>query len=298
MQDLDLKKEDFYQHVSKLQDEITNALFKVDPKIKLVEDIWERSDFENNKGGGGRTRAFEGEVIENAGVNISKIFGAVDPTFSDKFNGEGSTMFACGISLIIHPKNPKVPTVHANFRFIERGNQFWFGGGADLTPYYPIEEDFHHFHHVWKKACGPYQCYDSMKKVCDEYFVNHHRGGEMRGIGGIFFDHFNSGDLTNDLNMVKNLSNHFIESYFPIVEKRKDELYTEEDVEFQLHRHGRYIEFNLLHDRGTTFGLKTNGRVDSILISLPKRAMFTYKYAPKANSPHEKMMKYYFPQNW
>jgi coproporphyrinogen III oxidase len=297
-QELSQAKEDFYRHVLDLQDQISNSLKFFDPELKLTEDIWERQDFNKNPGGGGRTRAFEGGVIENAGVNVSRIFGDVDPKFADKLQGSGESMFACGISLIIHPRNPKVPTVHANFRMIERGNKFWFGGGADLTPFYPNIEDFKYFHDVWIKACGPFNCYDWMKKECDEYFVNFHRNNEMRGIGGIFFDHFNSDSLNNDLKMVKHLSNHFIESYFPIVEKRKDESFTDEDVDFQLHRRGRYVEFNLLHDRGTTFGLKTNGRVDSILISLPKRANFTYKYLPKKNSPHEKMMEYYFPKSW
>jgi coproporphyrinogen III oxidase len=298
MEELQNYKELFYEHVKNLQDKITQELHKIDPELVLTEDIWERFDFQNNPGGGGRTRAFEGNIIENAGVNISRIFGAVDPKFADKLQGSGDTMFACGISLIIHPRNPKVPTVHANFRMIQRGNKFWFGGGADLTPYYPHVEDFKYFHEIWMKACEPYNCYDWMKKECDEYFVNFHRGNEMRGIGGIFFDHFNTDSLVNDFEMVKHISEFFIESYFPIVTKRKDETFTEEDVEFQLHRHGRYVEFNLLHDRGTTFGLKTNGRVDSILISLPKRANFTYKYAPKKNSPHEKMMEYYFPKSW
>jgi len=296
--DLEQAKNNFYEHVKALQDLITQELSKVDPDIKLIEDNWERFDFKNNPGGGGRTRAFEGEVIENAGVNISRIFGAVDPKFADKLQGSGEEMFACGISLIIHPRNPRVPTVHANFRMISRGNKFWFGGGADLTPFYPHVEDFKYFHEVWMKACEPYQCYDWMKKECDEYFVNFHRGNEMRGIGGIFFDHFNTQDTIKDLEMVKHLSNYFIESYFPIVDKRKEEAFTDADVEFQLHRHGRYVEFNLLHDRGTTFGLKTNGRVDSILISLPKRSMFTYKYAPEKGSVHEEMMQYYFPRSW
>lgn len=291
-------EENFYEHVKALQDKITQELKRIDPNILLIEDLWERQDFKGNPGGGGRTRAFEGEIIENAGVNISRIFGAVDPKFADKLQGSGDEMFACGISLIIHPKNPRVPTVHANFRMISRGDKFWFGGGADLTPFYPHVDDFKYFHEVWMKACEPYNCYDWMKKECDEYFVNFHRGNEMRGIGGIFFDHFNTNDTLSDLQMVKHLSNYFIESYFPIVDKRKNEAFNDDDVEFQLHRHGRYVEFNLLHDRGTTFGLKTNGRVDSILISLPKRSMFTYKYTPKKGSVHEEMMQYYFPKSW
>ena len=176
---------------------------------------------------------------------------------------------------------------------IQQGDKVWFGGGADLTPFYPHEEDFNYFHGVWKKACSPYSHYEEMKKECDQYFVNQHRQKEMRGIGGIFFDGFNSGNIEHDFKMVKDISSYFIQSYFPIVEKRQNELFTNEDEDFMLHRRGRYVEFNLLHDRGTLFGLKTNGRTDSILISLPGRAKFTYKYAPKAGSPQESMMKYY-----
>ena len=190
-------------------------------------------------------------------------------------------MWATGLSLYYSPKKPRVPTVHANFRMIENGDQVWFGGGADLTPYFPYEHDFVHFHKTWKKACDPYGTFKEFKKTCDNYFVNKHRTGEMRGIGGIFYDHYNTGDLEQDSKMGINLSNHFIESYFPIVEKRVKEEWTPEDEDFQLHRRGRYVEFNLLHDRGTTFGLKTNGRTDSILISLPKRCKFTYRYEPK-----------------
>ena len=300
LQILEANKSVFHKHVLQLQNKITQELQKVDPSIKVTEDAWQRQDHVGAFGGGGLTRAFVGDVIENAGVNTSEVFGAIDPDFAKKIGGSGevdSTMWAGGISLIIHPRNPKVPTVHANFRMIQVGEKFWFGGGADLTPYFPHVEDFKYFHGVWKRACSPYGCYDWMKKECENYFINTHRNNEMRGIGGIFFDHFNTSDLKKDLDMVIDLSNHFIESYFPIVEKRNKETFNDEDVDFQLHRRGRYVEFNLLHDRGTTFGLKTNGRVDSILISLPARAKFTYKYAPKSNSPHEEMMKYYIPHN-
>lgn len=295
---LDQYKQQFAQHVKDLQNQITQKMQGIDASIEIVEDQWQRQDHAQKPGGGGITRAFTGNIFENAGVNTSEVFGKVDPKFAQSLQGSGDELWATGISLIIHPFNPKVPTVHANFRMIHQGEKFWFGGGADLTPFYPYEEDFKHFHQVWKKACEPYNCYADMKKTCDEYFVNHHRDGEMRGIGGIFFDHFNTGDLDKDFNMVVDLSNHFIESYFPIVEKRINESFTDEDVEFQLHRHGRYVEFNLLHDRGTLFGLRTNGRTDSILISLPHRCNFTYKYAPKVGSAHEKMMEYYFPQEW
>lgn len=295
---LEEAKLNFSKHVKNLQGLISEKMKEFDIDISINEDVWERLDHAGADGGGGITRAFEGEEFENAGVNTSLIFGKINPEFAKKLQGEGDELWASGISLIIHPRNPRVPTVHANFRMIQQGEKYWFGGGADLTPYYPNLEDFKHFHGVWKKACEPYGCYDEMKKTCDEYFVNSHRGNEMRGIGGFFFDHFNSGYLTEDLKMVEHLSNHFIESYFPIVEKRINEEFTDEDVDFQLHRHGRYVEFNLLHDRGTLFGLKTNGRTDSILISLPKRCCFSYQYAPKEGSVHEKMMEYYFPREW
>lgn len=291
-------KQQFHEHVKDLQNQITHRMQTLDKDLKLIEDQWVRNDHLGDPGGGGITRAFEGSVFENAGVNTSCVFGKIDPQFAKVLKGTGDEMWAAGISLIIHPINPRVPTVHANFRMIQQGDKFWFGGGADLTPYYPHEEDFQYFHSIWKKACAPFNCYDDMKKQCDEYFVNFHRAGEMRGIGGIFFDHFNSGDTPADFAMVKHLSNHFIECYFPIVEKRLKEAWTPEDEDFMLHRHGRYVEFNLLHDRGTHFGLKTNGRTDSILISLPKRTKFTYKYAPPIGSVHEKMMSYYFPKAW
>lgn len=290
-------KEKFHLFVKKLQDDITSALQEVDPQVKVTNDPWEREDYEGGKGGGGITRAFQGKVIENAGVNTSQVFGKIDPKFAKELKGDGDSLWACGISLIIHPVNPRVPTVHANFRMIEQGSKFWFGGGADLTPFYPYPEDFKYFHEVWKEACAPYACYDGMKKECDEYFVNHHREGEMRGIGGIFFDHYNSGDTQKDFEMVTNLGSHFIKSYFPLVKKRMHKTWTAEDEDFQLHRRGRYVEFNLLHDRGTLFGLKTKGRVESILISLPARCKFTYNYKP-THPKHLEMLSYYRPKNW
>lgn len=291
-------KLNFSKHVRELQMEISEKMKSYDSNLALNEDIWERRDHIGQEGGGGITRAFEGEVFENAGVNTSLIFGKINPDFASKLKGNGDELWATGISLIIHPRNPRVPTVHANFRMIQQGEMYWFGGGADLTPFYPNKEDFSYFHDVWKKACEPYDCYDDMKKTCDEYFVNSHRGNEMRGIGGIFFDHYNTGDLEKDLGMVKSLSSYFVESYFPIVDRRVNEAFDDADVDFQLHRRGRYVEFNLLHDRGTLFGLKTNGRTDSILISLPARCKYSYRYAPKEGSVHAEMMKYYFPQKW
>jgi coproporphyrinogen III oxidase len=288
----------FHQHVRDLQDRITQEMQKLDPELVMNEDNWQRLDHAGEPGGGGSTRAFTGLLFENAGVNTSCVFGKIDPQFAKALQGTGDTMWAAGISLIIHPRNPKIPTVHANFRMIHQGEKFWFGGGADLTPYYPMEDDFTYFHGIWKKALEPYGTYDTMKKTCDEYFNNSHRGIEMRGIGGIFFDHYNTGKTQADVAMVKHLSEHFIESYFPIVKNRLNEKWTEEDEDFMLHRRGRYVEFNLLHDRGTLFGLKTNGRTDSILISLPARCKFSYQYKPIPGSPHEKMWSYYTPKAW
>lgn len=289
-------KESFHQHVKDLQERITQEMRLLDPELVLKEDLWQRKDHADHPGGGGITRAFKGGLFENAGVNTSCVFGKIDPAFAKHLPGSGDEMWAAGISLIIHPQNPRVPTVHANFRMIHQGEKFWFGGGADLTPYFPYEEDFHYFHGVWKKAAG--SKYEVMKKTCDEYFNNSHRGLEMRGIGGIFFDHFNTGNVQNDVKEVFHLSEHFIESYFPIVRKRMSENWTPEDEDFMLHRRGRYVEFNLLHDRGTHFGLKTRGRTDSILISLPARCKFSYQYQPEPGTPYEKMWSYYTPKAW
>jgi coproporphyrinogen III oxidase len=296
MMQLEGLKTDFHQHVRELQESITQEMMALDSELKLIEDPWQRTDHAHSPGGGGITRAFTGHIFENAGVNTSCVFGKIDPQFAKHLQGSGDEMWAAGISLIIHPTNPRIPTVHANFRMIHQGDKFWFGGGADLTPYYPYEEDFTYFHGVWKKALGEH--YAPMKKTCDEYFNNHHRGVEMRGIGGFFFDHFNSGHTQEDVNLVKHFSRHFIESYFPIVKKRMNEKWTPEDEDFMLHRRGRYVEFNLLHDRGTLFGLKTNGRVDSILISLPARCKYSYQYRPAPGTVHDKMWGYYQPKDW
>jgi len=299
-QELDKLKQEFAQYVRNLQSQIEAEMLALDPKLEITSEPWQRQDFQSHPGGGGLTKAFSGELFENAGVNTSEIYGVIDPQFADKLQGSGNELWATGISLILHPKNPKIPTVHANFRMIHQGDRVWFGGGADLTPFYPFEDDFKYFHGVWKEAAGEH--YPKMKATCDDYFTNHHRlyknVPEMRGIGGIFFDHYNSGDLKADFNLVTHLGDHFIKSYFPIVKKRLNESYDQEDEDFQLHRRGRYVEFNLLHDRGTLFGLKTKGRIDSILISLPARCKYSYCYAPKVGSPHEKMMDYYRPVDW
>ena len=291
-------KNKFTEHIQSLQDQIIGQLRSYDSELFFSEDLWKHRDWTGEPGGGGRTMALRGRVFENGGVNTSTIWGAINPSFAKSLRGKGEHIWACGLSFIIHPLSPRVPSVHGNFRMIEKGDDIWFGGGVDLTPYYPYFEDFRHFHQVWRETLSPYGVYEEMKKNCDEYFVNHHRGNEMRGVGGIFFDHYHSGDLDKDLDMVVDFSNQFIRCYFPIVEKREGETYSDEDVEFQLHRRGRYVEFNLLHDRGTRFGLQTKGSVESILISLPARCCYSYRYCPPPGGPHEQMMDYYFPREW
>ncbi|MCB9680353.1 MAG: oxygen-dependent coproporphyrinogen oxidase [Alphaproteobacteria bacterium] len=289
----------FHEHVRDLQDRICAALQAVDPGLVITEDTWTRTDHVGEEGGGGRTRVLAGDVVENAGVNTSCVYGALDPAFARQLGGDGAdTLWAAGISLIVHPRNPRVPTTHANFRMVGVGARTWFGGGADLTPYYPHTDDFRHFHGTWRDATAPWGTYAAWKDWCDRYFTNTHRDGEMRGIGGIFFDHVASDDPAADQAMVRALSEQFLPSYLPIVQRRKDEAWTEADETFMLHRRGRYVEFNLLHDRGTKFGLQTNGRTDSILVSLPARVRFGYRWSPEPGSPHAEMMAYYRPHDW
>ena len=291
-------KKDFHNKVRQLQEAIGKELINADSTIKVTKDTWKRRDFKGEDGGGGLTQVFRGDRIESAGVNTSLVFGQIDPRFAEKLKGKSSLIWASGISVIIHPMSPRIPTVHANFRMIQSGEEIWFGGGADLTPYYPHVEDFRYFHQVWQKACIPWQTYSWMKKNCDEYFVNHHRKGEMRGIGGIFFDHYRTSELREDFDMVSHLADHFIPSYFPIAQKRKGESWSKIEEEFQLYRRGRYVEFNLLHDRGTHFGLKSGGRIESIFVSLPARCRFDYGYTPPASHPVSKMNNLYRPCNW
>ena len=290
---MELKK-NFHQKLKYLQIKIIDELYKIDMTILAKKIKWNRKDFKGNDGGGGLTQSLHGDLIEHAAVNTSLVYGEIDPDFGKTLLGKSSSIWACGLSIIIHPRNPRIPSVHANFRMMQSGDKIWFGGGSDLTPYYPHLEDFYYFHKTWEKACSTH--YQWMKKKCDEYFVNHHRNGEMRGIGGFFFDHFYSGNPLEDYHLVTNLADNFIDSYFPIVQKRKNEIWTEEEEEFQLYRRGRYVEFNLLHDRGTLFGLKSGGRVESILSSLPPRCRFNYTHHP--DYPFNEMEKYYKPCNW
>lgn len=298
-------KEKFYNYIQQLQNTITSKLEEVDGSAKFQEDLWERPG-----GGGGRTRVIEnGTVFEKGGVNISAVHGALPETMQKAFNVGDVDFFACGLSLVIHPKNPMVPTVHANWRYFEmydkQGTKVgsWFGGGQDLTPYYLFEEDAVHFHEVCKKACDKHnsEFYPKYKKVCDDYFWNAHRN-EARGVGGLFFDHLVETDkmsMEDWYNFVTEVGNSFLECYVPIVEKRKDLEYTEANRTWQEIRRGRYVEFNLVHDKGTIFGLKTNGRIESILMSLPPHVQWVYDHHPEAGSEEEKLIKVLQkPKDW
>lgn len=290
-------KEDFVNYIHDLQNRICAALEQADGKAKFIEDKWERPE-----GGGGKTRVIaNGAVFEKGGVNTSVVFGEVTEPMKMQLKINGARWFACGLSLVIHPLNPFVPTVHCNYRMFELYNENdevidrWFGGGTDLTPYYLFEEDARHFHQTYKDACDQFDpaFYPKFKKVCDDYFVNFHRNNERRGVGGIFYD-YQRPDETKDVNFwfsfAKACGDAFIPAYVPIVEKRKHMPYTEENKHWQEIRRGRYVEFNLVHDRGTLFGLKTNGRIESILMSLPPTVRFEYNYQPKQGTPEADLL--------
>lgn len=281
-----------------IQNAICVALESEDGSVTFKSDLWERTDITGVPGGGGDTRILSnGGVFEKAGVNFSKVHGFISPEFSAKLGGpaEQTPFFATGVSLVIHPRSPMVPTTHANWRYLEIGNRAWFGGGSDLTPYYMYDEDAEHFHLVLKSTCDKHSSdyYEKFKKWCDEYFYLPHRG-ETRGIGGIFFDHLGqdgSIPLEHGYNFVHDLGFAFIEQYLPIVARRKSESYGERERQFQLIRRGRYVEFNLLYDRGTHFGLQTGGRIESILMSLPPLVGWEYCHSPEVGSREEQLIQ-------
>ena len=298
-------KDKFYEYIQKLQDTITTKLEELDGVAKFQQDFWEREE-----GGGGRTRVIEnGAVFEKGGVNISKVHGPLPKSMQNYFGVEDVDFFACGLSLVIHPKSPMVPTVHANWRYFEMYNKDgdivdqWFGGGQDLTPYYLFDEDVVHFHRTCKQACDAHhpEFYPAYKKKCDEYFWNAHRN-EARGIGGLFFDYCKATDTTSMedwYNFVTEVGDSFLEAYAPIVEKRKNLPYTKEQRDWQEIRRGRYVEFNLVHDKGTLFGLKTNGRIESILMSLPPHVQWRYDHHPEKGSEEAKLIEVLKePKNW
>lgn len=296
------------EYIYDLQEKICSALSEEDGKEIFASDEWVRAE---GKGGGGITRTIaNGNVIEKGGVNTSVVYGKVTDTMRKHLKIEGSTWFACGLSLVIHPVNPYVPTVHANWRYFELydegGNVMdrWFGGGTDLTPYYLFEHDARHFHQTLKNSMDQFgdDLYPKYKKWCDEYFANKHRNNEMRGIGGVFYDHLrpaNEAEAEELLKFQQSNCSVFLEAYLPIVKKRKDIPYTARETEWQEIRRGRYVEFNLIHDRGTLFGLKTNGRTESILMSLPPRARWIYNYAPGPGSEEDNILQVCLnPKEW
>ncbi|NTS39631.1 oxygen-dependent coproporphyrinogen oxidase [Flavisolibacter sp. BT320] len=299
-------KEQFVAYILDLQDRICAALEEADGRAKFIEDKWERPE-----GGGGKTRVIaDGAVFEKGGVNTSVVYGDVTDAMRTGLKINGAKWFACGLSLVIHPQNPFVPTVHCNYRMFELYNEKdevidrWFGGGTDLTPYYLFEEDAKHFHQTYKDACDRFDptFYPKFKEVCDNYFVNFHRSNERRGIGGIFYD-YQRADETKDLNFwigfAKACGDAFIPAYVTIVEKRKGMPYTPANKHWQEIRRGRYVEFNLVHDRGTLFGLKTNGRIESILMSLPPTVRFEYNYQPIPGSEEDKLLQACLhPKDW
>jgi coproporphyrinogen III oxidase len=288
----------------KLQESIVARLAAIDPDVAIVTDKWDR-----DSGGSGISRVMSGgNVFEKGGVNFSHVFGKAMPASATAERPElaGRAFQAMGVSLVIHPLNPMVPTSHANFRLFvaeKEGEEsvWWFGGGYDLTPYYGFEEDCVHWHRTAERACAPFgdNYYPDLKKRCDDYFFLKHRG-EARGIGGLFFDDFNELGFERSFAFVQSLANSYLEAYVPIVEKRKDTNYTPEQREFQEYRRGRYVEFNLVFDRGTLFGLQSGvGRIESILMSLPPTVRWIYDWKPAPGSREEKLYTDFLPhRDW
>ncbi|HET9988888.1 MAG TPA: oxygen-dependent coproporphyrinogen oxidase [Kofleriaceae bacterium] len=281
-----------------LQTEICNALADADGARTFGADAWQRPG-----GGGGVARVLEhGAVFEKAGVNWSNVDGELPEELASHMPGDGNAFRAAGVSLVLHPQSPMVPTTHANFRCIAKGDTVWFGGGADLTPHYFFREDAEHFHRTLAKVCDlhrPVGDYDRFKKWCDEYFLIPHRN-ETRGIGGIFFDYLGSkGEPVEKVfDLVQALGRAFVSAYLPIVERRRTLPFGETERMWQLRRRGRYVEFNLIYDRGTLFGLKTNGRIESILMSLPPLARWDYDVSPQPGSPEAELVAQLRPVNW
>ena len=287
-----------------LQADICEQLEAVDTQASFIKDHWEKP----NNTGGGLTRVLtDGAVFEQAGVNFSLVTGDSLPASATAVRPElaGRSFTALGVSLVIHPKNPYVPTSHANVRFFiaEKDGEepiWWFGGGFDLTPYYGFEQDAIFWYQMAKSACNPFgqEAYPKYKQWCDEYFYLKHRD-EQRGIGGLFFDDLNQGGFDQCFAFMQSVGNHHIKAYRPIVEKRKDTPFGEREREFQLYRRGRYVEFNLVYDRGTLFGLQTGGRTESILMSLPPLVRWQYQYQPEPGTAEAKLYeKFLKPQDW
>jgi coproporphyrinogen III oxidase len=286
MMDLGSLKARMAAFVGSLQEEICSAIESLDGRSKFITDSWVREG-----GGGGKSRILEnGAVFEKAGVNTSEVYGDLSEAFSRRLQGEGQQFYAVGISLVLHSQNPLVPAVHANFRLIVQGKKAWFGGGTDLTPYYLFDEDAIHFHRTLKAVCDAHDptYHPSFKKACDQYFWLKHRG-ESRGIGGIFFEDMR-GDLEREFLFVEACGRSFLPAFLPIAERRARSPFTSEQRQWQEIRRGRYVEFNLLYDRGTVFGLETGGRTESILLSLPPRVRWAYDYQPRPGSDEARLI--------
>jgi len=300
MNELDQVKE----YLQSLQGRIVAEIEQLDGKAKFKRDAWKRP-----AGGGGLSCVLsDGAVFEQAGVGFSHVFGDQLPPSATKARPElsGQKFQAVGVSLVFHPYNPYVPTTHANFRYFAAGDPdsgpsaWWFGGGFDLTPYYPFSEDVAHWHTVAKGACDPFgdDLYSRYKKWCDEYFFLKHRD-ETRGVGGLFFDDVNAAGFDDSFAFLRAVGDSFLPAYTPIVQKRKNHRFGGRQREFQLYRRGRYVEFNLIYDRGTIFGLQSGGRTESILMSLPPRVRWEYDWHPEAGSPEEKLYSDYLrPRDW
>ena len=289
-----------HNFVQELQTEICQALAEIDGRASFREGRWSRPG-----GGGGNSATIEdGAVFEKGGVNVSAVHGELPQRLSEALNKDGTHFYATGISLVIHPRNPHVPTVHANFRYFALGKDIhdpddeWFGGGADLTPYYPYLEDAQHFHRVWKEVCDEHSTadYGEFKRQCDDYFYLPHRD-EARGVGGIFFDYLRH-DPEETFTFVKDGGRAFLDAYVPIVERRVDAAYGDRERTYQELRRGRYVEFNLLFDRGTKFGIETRGRTESILMSLPPHVQWRYDWQPEPGSLEERARWFFHARDW
>jgi coproporphyrinogen III oxidase len=288
-------------YLTGLQDRVCTALERVDGDARFVEDPWVRPE-----GGGGRTRILrDGGVFEQMGVGFSDVSGTSLPPSASAARPElaGASWRAVGVSLVVHPRNPYVPTTHANvrhFRAMRDGETvaWWFGGGFDLTPFYPFDEDVRHWHRVARDACAPFgdQRYAAHKRWCDEYFFLRHRN-ETRGVGGLFFDDLHTG-FESDFAYLRAVGDGFLDAYLPIVERRKAIAWGDRERQFQLYRRGRYVEFNLVHDRGTLFGLQSGGRTESILMSLPPLVRWEYGYQPNPGSDEARLAEYLVPRDW
>ena len=300
MNELDQVKD----YLQSLQSRIVAELEQLDGRQTFRRDAWQRP-----AGGGGLSCVLsDGDVFEQAGVGFSHVFGSELPPSATKARPDlaGQSFQAIGVSLVIHPKNPYVPTTHANFRYFSAGDPdaeataWWFGGGFDLTPYYAFPEDVVHWHQVAKDACDPFgdDVYAHYKKCCDEYFYLPHRD-ETRGVGGLFFDDVNEEGFEKSFAFLRSVGDSFLPAYAPIVKSRSGHRYGERQREFQLYRRGRYVEFNLIYDRGTIFGLQSGGRTESILMSLPPRVRWEYNWQPEAGSAEEKLNADYLrPRDW